>query len=64
MPKMKSNRGAKKRFKSTGSGRVKRFHAFSSHKFTCKTRKQKRGLRSGAMVDDRDVKRVRILIQA
>jgi len=62
MPKMKSNRGAKKRFKSTGSGGVRRHHAYAGHKFTCKTSKQKRRLRSGEMVDSTDLKRVRRMI--
>ncbi|MBC8478132.1 50S ribosomal protein L35, partial [bacterium] len=49
MPKMRSNRGACKRFKTTGSGSVKRHHAYAGHKFTCKSRKQKRRLRSAVL---------------
>jgi len=51
MPKMKSNRGAAKRFKVTAGGKVKRSKAYARHQLTCKTTKQKRGLRGGAMVD-------------
>ena len=51
MPKMKSNSGAKKRFKLTGTGRVKRNKAYRRHILTKKTTKQKRGLRGGALVD-------------
>jgi large subunit ribosomal protein L35 len=42
---MKTHKGAKKRFKVTGSGKVKRFHAFKSHILTKKTSKRKRNLR-------------------
>ncbi len=55
MPKMKSNRGAAKRFKVTASGKVKRSKAYARHILTSKTTKQKRGLRSGALVDDSNV---------
>lgn len=51
MPKMKSNRGAAKRFKATASGKVKRSKAYARHMLTCKTTKQKRGLRSATLVD-------------
>jgi large subunit ribosomal protein L35 len=51
MPKMKSNSGAKKRFKLTGTGRVKRNKAYRRHILTKKTSKQKRGLRGNALVD-------------
>lgn len=51
MPKMKSNRGAAKRFKATASGKVKRSKAYARHILTHKTTKQKRGLRGGALVD-------------
>ncbi len=52
MPKMKTNSGAKKRFKRTGSGKLKRHHARASHILTKKSRKMKRRLRSGVVVDD------------
>jgi len=48
MPKMKTNRGAAKRFKSTAGGKVKRSRAFARHILTSKTTKQKRGLRRPA----------------
>jgi large subunit ribosomal protein L35 len=51
MPKMKTNSGAKKRFKLTGTGKVKRNKAYKRHILTKKTRTQKRGLRKSALVD-------------
>ena len=51
MPKMKTHSGAKKRFKLSKSGKVKRSHAFASHILTKKTTKRKRGLRKGAYAD-------------
>ncbi len=59
MPKMKTNSAAKKRFTLTGTGRIKRKHAFHSHILTKKTTKQKRNLtHSGivAMVDEAKIK--------
>lgn len=59
MPKMKTNSAAKKRFAFTGTGRIKRKHAFHSHILTKKTTKQKRNLtHSGtvAMVDEPKIK--------
>lgn len=59
MPKMKTNSSAKKRFKVTGSGKIKRKHAFKSHILTKKTKKQKRNLtQSGlvAKVDESNIK--------
>jgi len=50
MPKMKSNSGAKKRFKLTGSGRVKRNKAYKRHILTKKSATQKRRLRAKALV--------------
>jgi len=64
MPKMKSKRGAAKRFKVTGSGKVKRFHAFASHILTSKTRKRKRNLRKSTLVSKANEKRVKQLILA
>jgi len=64
MPKMKSKRAAAKRFKVTGSGKVKRFHAFSSHILTKKSRKRKRNLRKSAMVHKTNEKRIKQLILA
>ena len=51
MPKIKTHSGAKKRFKLTKSGKVKRSHAFRSHILTKKTTKRKRNLRKGAYAD-------------
>lgn len=62
MPKIKTNRGAAKRFKKSASGRVKRGSAFTSHILTCKTRKRKRNLRGGSMVSDVDQKNICRLI--
>ncbi len=50
MPKIKTNSGAKKRFALTGSGKIKRKHAFKSHILTKKTKKQKRNLTHFALV--------------
>ncbi len=61
MPKMKTNSGAKKRFALTGSGKIKRKHAFKSHILTKKTKKQKRNLTYTALVhktDELSVKRL------
>lgn len=62
MPKMKSNRGAAKRFRATGSGRIKRKHAFHSHILTKKDTKRKRRLRSTSMVSSADEKAVRKML--
>jgi large subunit ribosomal protein L35 len=62
MPKMKSNRGAVKRFRLTASGKIKREHAYAGHLFTGKTRERKRRLRHQALVADVDARRIRKLI--
>jgi len=62
MPKMKSKRGAAKRFKTTGSGKVKRHHAFAGHIMTKKSSKRKRNLRQSAIVTNSEEKRVKQLI--
>ncbi|PID89944.1 MAG: 50S ribosomal protein L35 [Bacteroidetes bacterium] len=64
MPKMKSKRGASKRFRVTGSGRVKRKHAFKSHILTKKETKRKRNLTKMGLVHKCDEKRVKELILA
>lgn len=64
MPKMKTNSGAKKRFQLTGSGKIKRKHAFKSHILTKKTTKQKRNLTYSGLVATPDEKRVKALILA
>jgi large subunit ribosomal protein L35 len=63
MPKMKTKSGAKKRFTVTGSGKIKRKHAYKSHILTKKTKKQKRNLTYFAIVDKVDEKTVRTMIQ-
>lgn len=62
MPKMKTHRGAAKRFKRTGSGKLKRSHAFTSHLFGNKSQKQKRKLRKAAIVTSGDYKRIREML--
>ena len=62
MPKMKTNSGAKKRFTLTGSGKIKRKHAFKSHILTKKTQKQKRNLTHAGLVDNANVKSVREML--
>ncbi|NLA15685.1 MAG: 50S ribosomal protein L35 [Bacteroidales bacterium] len=62
MPKMKTNSGAKKRFKLTGTGKIKRKHAYHSHILTKKTKKQKRNLAYTGLVDKADEKRIKKLL--
>ena len=62
MPKLKTNTGSKKRFTLTGSGKIKRKHAYKSHILTKKTKKQKRNLTHVAMIAKVDVKRVKALL--
>jgi large subunit ribosomal protein L35 len=60
--KMKTNRGAAKRFTVLKSGKIKRKKAYHSHILTSKSTKQKRGLRAGALIDASDVKQIRRLL--
>ena len=62
MPKMKTNRGAAKRFKCTGSGKVVRRKAYTSHILTKKSTKRKRSLRQAGIVDSSDVKGIKRLL--
>ncbi|GMB07380.1 LSU ribosomal protein L35P [Thermolongibacillus altinsuensis] len=62
MPKMKTHKGSAKRFKKTGTGKLKRSHAFTSHLFANKTQKQKRKLRKATLVSKGDFKRIRQLL--
>ena len=64
MPKMKTKRAATKRFKTTGSGKLKRFHANHSHILTKKTRKRKNKLKKSDIVSSADFPRVNRLLQA
>lgn len=63
MPKMKSHRGARKRFKKTGTGKVKRMKAFTSHILTKKTSKRKRNLRKATLVFKGEAKKIARLLQ-
>jgi large subunit ribosomal protein L35 len=63
MPKMKSNSGAKKRFKRTASGKLKRHKAFRSHILTSKSPKRKRNLRKAGLVDVTEQKKFDVLLQ-
>lgn len=63
MPKMKSKKALTKRVKRTGSGKLVRHHAYTSHLAPHKTHKQKRHLRKGALVSASDYKRIKHLIQ-
>ena len=63
MPKVKTNSGVKKRFRFTGTGKIKRRHAYHSHILTKKTKKQKRNLVHTAIVDPSNVKQVRDLLR-
>lgn len=62
MPKMKTHSGAKKRFKRTGSGKIKRFQAFTSHMMRNKSKKAKLRLRGASTVSKADEKRVKHLL--
>ena len=62
MPKMKSNSGAKKRFKMTGTGRIKRNKAYRQHILTKKTSTQKRRLRAKALVHATQEHQVRAML--
>jgi len=62
MPKMKTNSGAKKRFALTGTGKIKRKHAYKSHILTKKTKKQKRNLTHFGLVASGDENNVKHLL--
>ncbi len=62
MPKIKTHRGAAKRFSLTATGRVKRGKAYASHILTKKSRKRKRNLRKGLVLNKRDEARIKRLI--
>jgi large subunit ribosomal protein L35 len=59
---MKTNSSAKKRFKRTGNGKLKRKKAFRSHILTKKSPKKKRQLRKDTLVDDADKKQIKRLL--
>ncbi len=62
MPKMKTKSGAKKRFILTGSGKIKRKHAYKSHILTKKSKKRKRALTHFTTVEKSDVSNVKLLL--
>ena len=62
MPKLKSHKGASKRFKKTANGKIKRGHSFLRHILTSKAKKRKRKLRSNVLVDVADQHRVSRMI--
>ena len=64
MPKQKTKRAAMKRFKKTGTGKLKRWHANHTHILTKKTRKRKNRLKKGDLVSSADFPRVNRLLQA
>jgi large subunit ribosomal protein L35 len=64
MPKTKTNRGAAKRFKRTGGGKLKRAHSMRRHILTKKGRNRKRRLRKAGMVEHADAANIRKLLQS
>jgi len=62
MPKMKSRRGAAKRFRTTGGGKVRRHKAYGSHILTKKSTKRKRGLREATLASAGDSARIKKMI--
>jgi len=62
MPKMKTNSSAKKRFKLTGSGKIKRNSAYKRHLLACKSKRQKRDMAGGALIHKSDEGRVKAML--
>lgn len=62
MPKMKTKKALAKRVKKTGSGQLKRGHAYVSHFAANKTQKQKRKLRKSALISKSDFKRIKLML--
>lgn len=62
MPKIKTHRGAAKRFKITGTGKIKRWRSNKSHLLTGKSSKRTRRLRKSALISDREYDKIRKLI--
>jgi large subunit ribosomal protein L35 len=62
MPKMKTHKGAAKRFKKTGTGKVVRHHASARHILTSKARSRKRRLRKGVLADEVDQPKLRTML--
>lgn len=63
MPKMKTVSSAKKRFKLTGTGKIKRKHAFKSHILTKKSKKRKKALTKMTLVHEADLNNVKIMLR-
>ncbi|MBR47456.1 MAG: 50S ribosomal protein L35 [Flavobacteriaceae bacterium] len=63
MPKMKTKSSAKKRFKLTGTGKIKRKHAFKNHILTKKSKKRKLKLTHSSLVDKSDMKNIEIQLR-
>ncbi|GAB4284819.1 MAG: 50S ribosomal protein L35 [Marinilabiliales bacterium] len=64
MPKMKTKSGAKKRFTFTGTGKIKRKHAYKSHILTKKSKKRKRNLGYFSTVDKADENNIKVLLSS
>ena len=62
MPKVKTKSSAKKRFKVTGTGKIKRKHAYKSHILTKKSKKRKRNLTHSGLVDKTDENNVKLML--
>lgn len=62
MPKLKTHRGAAKRFKVTATGKIKRYKGYKSHLLTSKPAKRTRQLRTAAVVSDADYKNIKMLL--
>ena len=62
MPKMKTSKAAAKRFKVTGTGKLKRMKAYKSHMLTKKSTKRKRNLRQAAITDATNVKNMKKIL--
>ncbi len=62
MPKLKTNRGAAKRFKKTGTGKIVYHKAFGSHILSTKSRKRKRALRKSPVVNKSNMKMIKLML--
>lgn len=62
MPKLKTHKGASKRFKKTGTGKIVRHHAFARHILTSKSRSRKRKLRGSVLVDVTNMDAVKVML--
>ncbi|MCP3660140.1 MAG: 50S ribosomal protein L35 [Bacteroidetes bacterium] len=63
MPKVKTHSGSKKRFRLTGTGKIKRKHSFKRHNLDKRTTKQKRALTKMTLVHDSDVPRIKKMLK-